>query len=225
MYKITKEEIEIERSPSEIYDWVFSTFDNFTLKTEKTSLRLLMYDEIKIFVEESYPLALFCKYFFAEDNSIKINQKVGNQSYDAKVDGCEKFEFIEITNAINGHNEKLRNSELDKTGSVPGIGGIIVNGTKASGNQTVEFENIAVSHTGMKEEQKALILKAIEKKSKIEYPNKTMLVVAFNDFTTFMSKEDITELQIFMDKILRPKIDRFVGLSLVGLSGKTFLSI
>ncbi len=225
MYKITADEIEIERSPSELYEWVFSIFDCFTSKEEITSLRLLTYPEIKVFVEESYPLAYFCNHFFSEDNSIKINQKVGSQSYDAIVESCDKFDYIEITNAINGYDEKLRNEALDRTGFVWGAGGVAVTGTKASGNQIVKFENVAVSHNGIKEEQKKLILKIVRKKSQIEYPDKTMLLVAFPDNMSFKSDEDIAELQSFLEDELSPEMNNFAGISLVGFSGKIFLSI
>ncbi len=225
MYKVTQNEIEAKRIPSEIYEWVFSTFDNFSTKEEKTSLRMLTYPEIKVFVEESYPLAHFCNHFFSEDGSIKINQKVGSQSYDAEVEGCEKFEYIEITNAINGRDEKLRNGVLDKTGSAPAVGGIVVNGTKASGNQTVEFENIAVLHDETKKEQKELILQIVKKKSQMKYPAKIMLIVGFPDNVSFKTEEDISELELFMKDELSPKIGDFSGLSLVGFSGNVFLSI
>ena len=225
MYKILQDEIEIERTPTEINDWVFSTFDKFISREERTSLRMLTYPEIKVFVEESYPLAHFCNRFFSENTSIRINQKVGNQSYDVKVDGYDKFEYIEITNAINGHDERLRTSELDRTGFVPGVGGITVTGTKASGNQVVEFENIAVLHEGIKEEQTDLILRIVNKKSQIKYPDNTMLIVAFPDNISFRTDEDISELQLFMEEVLSPIIGNFAGLSLVGFSGKVFLSI
>lgn len=223
MYKITTDQIEKKKSPSEIYEWVFSTFDNFITKEEVTSLRMLTYAEIKVFVEESYPLAYFCHHFFSEDNSVKINQKVGNQSYDAIVEGCDKFDYIEITNAINGYDERLRNEELDRTGSVVGAGGIMVTGTKASGNQTITFESIAVSHDGIKEEQKELILKIVRKKSQKEYPDNTMLIVGFPDNISFKTDEDISELKSFMEYELNPIINNFSGLSLVGYSGKVFL--
>jgi len=225
MYKITTEEIEREKTPSEVYEWVFSTFENFKTKDEVTSLRLLTYPEIKVFIEESYPLAYFCNHFFSGESSVKINQKVGNQSYDVRVKGCEKFDYIEITNAINGYDERFRNQELDKTGSVTGVGGIRVTGTKASGNQTVIFENVAVSHNGIKEEQKELILKIVRKKSKKEYPDGTMLIVGFPDNISFKTDEDISELESFMKDELSTLVSNFAGLSLVGFSGKVFLSI
>ena len=225
-YKIiTKDDIERKRTPSEIYEWVFSTFDNFSTKEEVTSLRMLTYPEIKVFVEESYPLAHFCNHFFSENNSVKINQKVGNQPYDAIVEGCDKFDYIEITNAINGYDERLRNEELDKTGSVSGTGGVIITGTKASGNQTVTFKNIAVSHDGIKAEQKELILKVVRKKSQKEYPANTMLIVGFLDNISFKTDEDISELKLFMQDELSPIVSNFTGLFLVGFSGKVCLSI
>jgi len=225
MYEITTKEIEIERTPSEVYEWVFSTFEKFKTKEEVTSLRLLTYPEIKVFIEESYPLAYFCNHFFSEQNSVRINQKVGNQPYDVAVKGCNKFNYIEITNAINGYDERFRNQELDKTGSVTGVGGITITGTKASGNQTVTFENVAVSHNGIKEEQKELILKIVRKKAKKEYPDNTMLIVGFPDIISFKTDEDLSELKSFMQDELMPLISNFIGLSLIGFSGKVFLTI
>jgi len=229
MYKVTQDEIEIERTLSEVVEWVFSTFDKIASSREGiTSLRKVTYPEIKVFLEESYPLALFCKNFFSEDDAITISQKVGNQSYDAKISGHNTLEYIEITNAIDGYDEKLRNIELDRIGSVPGVGEITITGTKASGNQVIHIDSKAVladeTKYKIKEKQKKLILEAIDKKSKIDYPPNTMLIVSFNDMM-FNTDKDIVELQFLMEKIVSLKVSNFAGISLVGILEKVFITV
>lgn len=226
MFKITKDQIETERSPSEVYKWVFSSLEKFSTPEEKTSLRLLTYPEIKVFVEESYPLAIFCKNYFDVDGSIKIKQKIGEQSYDVEVFGFSNFDYIEVTVAKNGYHEKLRNIELNQKGSVPGHGQIYISGgSKASGTQTVSFESIAVSHEGTKKELKDLILTRVIEKSKIKYPSNTALIVAFEDRYVFYDKDDVDELRMFMEKVLMPIGKDFRTVCLVGLSGKLFLEL
>ena len=77
MNKITKKEIEIAKKPSELYEWFFNTLDKFKSREEIESVRIKNYQEIKVFMEESYPLAIFCKYYFQIDNLVCIKQQLG----------------------------------------------------------------------------------------------------------------------------------------------------
>ena len=103
----------------------------------------------------------------------------------------------------------MRNGKLDKSGSVPAVGGISIVGSKASGNQTVAFDSMAISHEGMKVECKELIRMVVEKKKKIKYPEKTILIVGFDNSLSFRTEEEISELQTFIRCELKSYVKQF----------------
>ena len=114
--------------------------------------------------------------------------------------------------------------ELNKKGSVPAVGEIIIEGTKASGKQKMTFKHIAVSHCEQKNLYKKLIKRIIEKNEKINYPDKTILLVAFDDNLSFKTREDINELELFLKGHFDLTTSKFIGISLIGNSGKVFIN-
>ena len=224
MHIIKKEEIETIRTPTEIYKWVFTTLDKFVSKEEVNLLRGMPYNGIiKTFVEESYPLAIFCNNYFSEDSSVKIHHTVGDKSPDVQVKNCNDFNYIEITYAKDGQDEILRFEKLNDTLSVPKFGSIDKKYNKNSTKRTISLNGVALSHNEIIEECKKLIKQVVAKKVKKQknnrYPDKTMLIVAFDDIS-FKSKEDISNIKLFMINELNPTIGKFSGLALVGMSGK-----
>ena len=59
MYELLTEEIQMSRTGGEIYTWVFATLEKFNTDEGKVAVRLLATNEIKVLVEESYPIAIF----------------------------------------------------------------------------------------------------------------------------------------------------------------------
>jgi hypothetical protein len=215
--------IEQQRTPDEIYNWVFNLLEQVKTQEQISEIRLRTLPETKVFMEESYPLAIFVKNYFSTDSSVKLEQKVGNQPYDVKVFENSNFDFIEITQAINGEEEYLRNRQLNQTGSVAATGPMIKTGTKANKTLKTEFPLVAVSHEGEKENKKQLIQQAIQSKFSKQYPDKTILLVAFDD-SIFSEADDINELKLFLNEHIIPLNTKFNNIFLVGIQKQILVS-
>lgn len=99
---ITKEDIETERTPNELRQFVTTLkfkINNCEQERHKGMLKEGIY---KVFVDEIIPLSLFCLKVYPDN--YKILPKLGNQGYDAivKDENGEIFEYVEITGPHDG---------------------------------------------------------------------------------------------------------------------------
>lgn len=99
---ITKEDIEIERTPNELRQFITtikSKINNCEQERHKGMLKEGIY---KVFLDELIPLSLFCIKIYP--NNYKILPKLGNQGYDAivKDENGKIFEYLEITTPHEG---------------------------------------------------------------------------------------------------------------------------
>jgi hypothetical protein len=99
---ITKEDIEIERTPNELRQFVTtikSKIDNCKKERHRGMLKKGIY---KVFVDEIIPLSLFCIKIYPDN--YKISPKLGNQGYDAivKDENGKIFEHLELTAPHDG---------------------------------------------------------------------------------------------------------------------------
>lgn len=217
MIKISKDDIEQYRTIGELNSWIKDVFDSIHSDDSKTAIRLKTSPEIKTLIEEIIPINIFSqKYFNGEDISIK--PIVGNQSYDAKIKGSELIDYLEVTRAINGYDEILRNEHLDKHGSVPALGKFEVLGTKASGSRKVDFVHECVSHNDTMNNTKQLILEAVNKKicAQEKYNEKIFLIVAFDDSFFHVDVSDTHNVDEFIDKEISSMQHIFCGIAIVG---------
>ena len=226
MYQLIKEEIECQRTPSEFIAWVECTLGKFQTQEDRIFARSKETDELKILFEESYPLSIFLKHCSQE---IKVQQIAGSQSHDVKVYGCEEYEYIEITQAINGEIDALRMMRLNQEGHAPASGDVWKSGKKSHGNLALKFEG-EEGTIGMNQVEekplRELIYKVVEKKIKIDYPKKTALLIGFDDNLDRMIGTDLSYLEEYMQEDISPLVEKkFTKVFLVGLSGKTFFSI
>ena len=225
MYELTKEEIEIQRTPKEHIDWVLSTFNKYDGSHEETVYaRNRSTDELKVLFEESYPLLKLCEIYLEKD--VILKQVVGNQSHDVIVSNSEEIKFIEITQAINGYSEKLRMIKLNEDGHVSasnpvytirrhGVTQIDIGYDIPEGMEAVEVRGLTV-----------LIEEVVRKKVAIGYPDKTVLLIAFDNAIQSSICVDIADLEYFMEETIAPLVkDNFVAIVLVGLSGSYYYKV
>ena len=99
---ITKENIETERTPSELREFVTTIKSKIDSCKQERHRGILKEGIYKVFVDEIIPLSLFCIKIYPDN--YKISPKLGNQGYDAIVkDGDGKiFEHLEITTPHDG---------------------------------------------------------------------------------------------------------------------------
>ena len=99
---ITKEDIETERTPKELRQFVATKKFKVNKCIKERHRGMLKKGFYKVFVDEIIPLSLFCLKVYPDN--YKILPELGNQGYDAIVkDGDGKiFEHLEITTPHDG---------------------------------------------------------------------------------------------------------------------------
>lgn len=217
MYDLSKEEIETPRSPQEHIDWTLSTLNKYITSDERIYARYKSTKELKVFFGESYPLLKLCEYYF--DDDVILKQIDGNQSHDVVVENSNEIDFIEITQAINGYGEKLRMTKLNENGRVSASNAI----DARRRNKITEIELSYDAPEGMEEVEEKPLTELIEtivrKKVAIDYPDKTLLLIAFDNAVQSDIGIDMSDLDDFMRETIAPIIDgHFAKVVLIGLS-------
>jgi hypothetical protein len=94
---ITKEDIEIERTPNELRQFVTTIKSKINNCEQERHRGMLKEGIYKVFLDEIIPLSLFCLKIYP--NNYKILPKLGNKGYDAivKDENGKIFEHLEIT--------------------------------------------------------------------------------------------------------------------------------
>ena len=99
---ITKEDIEIERTPSELRQFVTTIKSKINNCEQERHRGMLKEGIYKVFIDEIIPLSLVCMKIYPDN--YKILPKLGNQGYDAivKDENGKIFEHLEITTPHDG---------------------------------------------------------------------------------------------------------------------------
>jgi len=223
-YDLTEENLQQVRSVAELLPWVESCIAQIGSTNEGRRSVRLRQGLAKPLVEEALPIGIFGMHHFGATNDVSIRLVLGNQNYDAEVQGCEsQFSFIEVTQAHEGEDEHLRMLVLEEKGHVSTVGEVQKSGTKATGI-TVDVETIAVSHEAQRDKEIGRIGDAIERKIGKDYPARTALVVVFDDYISIQNDDDIAALREFM-QTFADRLQQFDLLAVVGWSKKTYLEL
>jgi len=221
---VSKDEIEKERTPSELWDWLISKVKQIcSTPTGLKAFRLQKDKEklIKKLVEEIAPLAIFGQQKFGNTNKVLLKPVIGSQNYDAEIidkrteptDKC----YIEITQAHEGENDYFRRCELLKNGYVFSNAPVIKKGKGKSLTVSIPPEATPVEE-GVKKELNRIV-DAAKRKAGKDYPDNTSLIIFFDDAE--LSEERLKVLNCptlddFVKKKLLPLDLRFTMLYLVG---------
>jgi hypothetical protein len=229
---LTKEELTIPRTPTELSLWWEDKNRLFADCPEARKWALLRKGLFKKFYEEIYPLSLFATHLYTGRSGIQVIPNLDNRDFDATImdhSTSPPYELkVEITSAVEGYSEYLRMKYFLKHGHVNVWGTLSTSGTEKLGHE-IHVENEAIDHTNHLERTFSLIRLAVERKSKD--PNKPqkygqghVLIVAFDDWQWFNPEQkDMTSLKDFVEKdVLTLSLD-FAALYVLGLSGKTFV--
>jgi hypothetical protein len=133
---------------------------------------------------------------------------------------------VEFTQAIDGHDEKLRMEYLIEHGHVSPIGPLSYTGTKKTGHKiSAGFE--LVCHYDSLKNNFALIKNRAEQKSKPKHYGKYhVLVIVIDDYIAprYDNKNDLEELNEFVKtNVISLPLD-FAKVYILGFSGKTLLT-
>ena len=222
---VTQEELEKPRSPAQMLSWVECCLSRVCMAEDGKNALRFRKGNLKYLVEEAYPLGIFARHYFGEVENVQVSLKIGSQPYDASIfDHREKkgkFSFIEITQAHEGEDAHLRMIALERFGYVSALGKVEKHVDKRR-YLSIEVESKAMSHSAILEREVSLIKEAIRRKSSKRYPNRTALVVVFDDYIAVRSSDDIAAIQRGIQDTVQ-QLCGFRWLSIVGWSTQTFI--
>lgn len=190
----SKDEIEKERPPSELWDWLNQKVKQICSTQEGLEAFRLQKGLLKKLPEEIAPLAIFGKKKFGDTDQVLLQPIIGSQNYDAKVidkrTNSASVTYIEITQAYidksDGKKQYLRRLELLERGC-----------THHEGEVEESVKN-----------ELDRIIAAAKRKAGKDYPVNTSLIISFDDTT--LSEERLRVLKC-------PTIDSFVGKEIMNL--------
>jgi hypothetical protein len=225
--RCSQEEIEKERTPSELWDWLNQKVKRICSTEEGLKDLRLQKFHLKQLVEEVAPLAIFSKHKFGDTDQVLLQPVISNTNYDAKVIDKRtepaSETYIEITQAHEGENDYWRRRELLVKGNVPSYAPVIKKGKGK--NRTVSIPNEATSVAERVKNELDRILDAAKGKAGKDYPANTSLIIFFDDTPPFEKALKVinhTTIDSFVEKEI-VKLDlRFSALCLVGSTGITF---
>ncbi len=228
---LTKKEMVIERTPKELAAWVERKLLEFKGFDDLKEYVLLHKGLFKRFYEEVYPLNMFANKLYKERSDVSCTPNLDNQDFDAVI--CD-YSFspphklmVEFTCAIEYPDEYLRMKYYLEHGHVNVYGHLSYTGTKKTGHK-IYVENEMIDRDVLLQKIFSLIKKAAEYKSKPrkhgKYGEKHVLVIFFDDWSLFNSKDDISMLENFVTTNVLIIPLNFKTVYVLGLSGETFLS-
>jgi len=113
MTMLTPEEMQKARSPKELMEYFWSTYDGVT--PEERQLARLKKGLWKNFFHELSVLNIFANWKFP-NNDVMVEYIIGNQGYDAKISNASYVEHVEITFPSLGEREKQEANEINLKG-------------------------------------------------------------------------------------------------------------
>lgn len=228
---LTGEELTIPRTPTELANWVEMKCRLIADCREAREWALLRKGLFKKFYEEIYPLSRFITHLYAERSDIQCIPNLDNRDFDAIVldySTSPPSELkVEITSAVNGHDQHLRMKYFLEHGHVNVWGKLSASGSENVGH-VINVENEAFDHTAHLEHTFSLVLsaakgKSVSPKKPPKYGQGHVLVVVFDDWQWFTPEQDMADMKDFVEKhVLTLALD-FATLYVVGLSGGTFV--
>ena len=177
---------------------------------------------------ELYPLSHFVTYLYPGRSDIQCIPNLDNRDFDARIldySISPPSELkVEITSAVDGHDQHLRMQHLVRHGRVNLWGRLSALGTEKRGHE------IHVENEGIEEEplERACPLIRSAAKRKAIRPNKPrkygrghVLLIAFDDWLWFDAAQHMEALKDFVNKQVLTLPLNFAALYVVGLSGET----
>ena len=227
---VSKKELEKERTPSELWDWLIQKVNQICSTEEGRRTFRLQNDKekhIKKLVEEIAPLAIFGKLKFGDTDQVFLQPVIGSQNYDAKVIDKRtepaSETYIEITQAHEGEDNYWRRCELLEKGMVFSKASVIKTGKGKNRHVSIPPEATSVE-AGVTNEL-SRIIDAAKRKAGKDYPANTSLIISFDDMT--LSEERLNMINhATIDSFVKEQVFnldlRFSRLYLVGEAKEVF---
>ena len=183
-----KAKIEVFRTPGEYLSW----FDELIAPRvgEDKKKALLHIGLFKLIYEEIFPTASLLKHKRLVWKDSKFRNIVGSQPYDVEIES-NALKYLEVTCTDFDDSERFRMLNLIEKGHV-NPAGVILRDHKG---RPVDIDEDARCTDDVIKERTDLIVKAIKRKSEKEYPNRTGLIVYFDDFSVMLRERDLHRLR------------------------------
>jgi hypothetical protein len=177
----------------------------------------------KKFRDELFPLALFVKHEFATGLEALVTPNLNNNNFDATISfrGRADTLYIEITRAIDGHDQALRLEELTGRGSVSFTGPIVrVEGRRGARDRIVEVQDEGIDGNLLLEKNLCLVKRAVRAKANKVYGKHHLLLLVVDDSIAFCTAMEHRALHaLITERLLSSDLD-FVCLMVQGISEK-----
>ena len=220
--ELTEEILQQAHSAKDYLNWTKTLISDFRSEENGIEQIRLRKGLAKQLMEEMLPIGRFAMNHFEASSDVIIELRLGNQHYDAIVKDKRtpkgSIEYIEVTGtnivgASNGYEDYLFKHHLHHQG-LSGTGKISAAGSKFKGLKT-ELQREMVSQAAVLEHEKQTIQEAIDRKSGIDYPAHTALVISFDDSFAFDRTDNIDNIMSVLEAS-RSKLAHFQMVSIVG---------
>ena len=227
---VSKKELEKERTPSELWDWLIQKVNQICSTEEGRRTFRLQNDKekhVKKLVEEVTPLAIYGKQKYGDTDQVFLQPVIGPQNYDAKVIDKRtepaSVTYIEITQAHEGEDNYWRRCELLEKGIVFSNAPVIKTGKGKNRSVSIPPEATSVEERVKNELNR--ILDAAKRKAGKDYPPNTSLIIFFDDTPPFEEALKVinhTTIDSFVKKEIMNLGLRFSQFYLVGEAKEVF---
>lgn len=170
------------RTTADFISWFDETWDDLSATTEGRSYLRLFDGAAKVMREELFPTAIFLRHE-PHRKEAEVVFPADNGQRDVVFFGFDEPEQVtnmEIVNAIDGYDDRLRTEFLEQHGRVS-ITGDIRRIKNTQGKRIIKTKFVAKLHKDTLAETRQLVGGAIEKKMSVGYDPSTWLLVAFDD--------------------------------------------
>ncbi|MEW6171033.1 MAG: hypothetical protein AB1472_05710 [Candidatus Omnitrophota bacterium] len=221
---MNENEISQPRTPKEFIEWFEQKLEITKGYREELKKQNILHEGIaKKFYEELFPLYRLLQHKVEEWHDVRIEYIPGDQNFDVKVESSREFipKYIEITQADMNEEEYLRMRYFLEQGTVSTTGKVTKEGTKRTGLRILVDDEMGEGSVSILEKIRQIKI-AIDNKVKVaKRPDRTALLVYFDDYLKFPRGKGQQEINEFLSKNESWK-EQYVCLFVVSASGEFF---
>jgi len=210
--------MQVFRTPAEYLDWFDSLVGTAKRVGEDKENALLHKGPYKVLFEEIFPTASLLRRKSQEWTNSRFRNVLGNQTYDVEVQN-NLLNYIEITCTDFDDGERFRMLKLLNMGYVSAAGTVL----RDDKDRPVDIVEDARCTDEVVDERLNLIVKAINKKAEKKYPDKTGLLVYFDDFSVILRDCDLVRLKNALKETRSKWASVFEAVFLVGPRGEVLI--
>lgn len=211
-------QMQVFRTPDEYLDWFDFLVGTAKRVGEDKKNALLHKGPYKVLHEEIFPTASLLRRKSQEWKSSMFRNILGNQRYDVEVQN-NPLNYIEITCTDFDDGERFRMLKFLDMGHVS-VAGTVLRDDKY---RPLDINEDARCTDEVVDERLNLIVKAINKKAEKKYPDKTGLLVYFDDFSIILRDCDIVRLRDALKETRSKWTAVFEAVFLVGPRGEVLI--